>query len=366
MTKKLVLLIHGIRTHALWQELVTDILKEIPDCDVKSLGYGYFDVLRFWFPFFTRNKPIKEIEDQIANIIATYDQETEITIIAHSFGTYAVSKILEKNQFIRLENLLLCGAIVRRDYDWARADDQISNVIINDHGAKDVWPVLAKAASWFYGAIGTYGAKKFQVEDRLHPFRHSDYFDRAFIKKYWRPLISDGVMASTDYELDKLKSPWWFFLFEFPWKWAIVIALLFGMNMAFPKIQTETVRSAHAFISNHSVVEAEHNKILKLRSNFKQRPGCHRPPIKRVRQACVQPNDKLKPINIGGDGLVIRSGPSTSCAGVLGNNMLPGKIAELYQVLPKWYYIKLLSADANGHSTEGWAYRRYLDMVKCP
>ena len=357
MAQKLVLLVHGIRTHAKWQDVATTILSEIPNCDVRSIGYGYFDVLRFWFPFLTRNKPIATVKNQILGILAQFPSDTEVTIIAHSFGTYTVTRILEETSFLKIENLVLCGAIVSQDYDWARADNQVNGKIVNECGSRDVWPPFAKAASWFYGAIGTYGAKKFQVIDRKHPFGHSDYFSKDFIKQYWKPIVESGEIKNAEYPGEKTNNPAWFYFFEFPWKWALVALLVFAINAFFPGIQHSAVMQSHDLISSHPALLAAHLPT--------QRKGCQRPTIQITGQFCATPNERLRNVDQGGEGLVIRSGPSTVCAGVLGRDIFPGEKVEVLEVARKWYYVRKKNLDGQASPTEGWAHRSYLNQTPC-
>lgn len=105
---EVVLLIHGIRTRANWQPMVERVLREIPHIvEVYPIKYGYFDAFRFWCPVLTRTGPIDFVHRQI-EIVQTRHPGTRISIVAHSFGTYAISRILRRsgsscrqNQYVR-------------------------------------------------------------------------------------------------------------------------------------------------------------------------------------------------------------------------------------------------------------------------
>jgi hypothetical protein len=56
---QLVLLIHGIRTHAEWQEMVRNVLQRDGKTHVVPIKYGFLDALRFWCPIVTRRVAIK-------------------------------------------------------------------------------------------------------------------------------------------------------------------------------------------------------------------------------------------------------------------------------------------------------------------
>jgi hypothetical protein len=42
--------------------MVSIILEEIPGTKVPPLSYGRFDAIRFWFPFGTREAPVKKLQ----------------------------------------------------------------------------------------------------------------------------------------------------------------------------------------------------------------------------------------------------------------------------------------------------------------
>ena len=89
-----VLLIHGIRTQAEWQQTVVRQFKANPTIRVIPTRYEFFDIVRFLIPLdFVRRKPI----ERIASIIRTEQQRSEkVSVIAHSFGTFIISKIFRK------------------------------------------------------------------------------------------------------------------------------------------------------------------------------------------------------------------------------------------------------------------------------
>ncbi len=176
---EIVLLVHGIRTHANWGAMVRDELEAKPQRVVIPLKYGYFDAFRFWFPFLTRRGAISKVYRRMRAARTKYP-DADLSIIAHSFGTYAVTKILRENADIRLRRLVFCGAIVRSEFDWENIFHRIEYDVVNDCGRRDVWPVLAKSLSWGYGPSGTFGFGTAGVFDRFHNYKHSDYFERNF------------------------------------------------------------------------------------------------------------------------------------------------------------------------------------------
>jgi pimeloyl-ACP methyl ester carboxylesterase len=138
---EVVLLIHGIRDFAEWQDMVSTVLAEIPTTEICPLKYGRFDAFRFWFPIWTREAPVTKL---LWRIRAARDRlpTPQLSVIAHSFGTYAIGKILRENPDIRLHRLILCGAILPSDFRWDQIRRSVETDIINDCGIRDIWPVL--------------------------------------------------------------------------------------------------------------------------------------------------------------------------------------------------------------------------------
>lgn len=159
----------------------------------KPIGFHVFDIFRF---LFGRRRPaIDRVTQQIKNTIAA-NPDAELTIIAHSFGTYVVSRILDEDFGIKLTRLIMCGGIVPRDYRWdkiARFNSQKANAnvdIVNEFSAGDRWPILARHSTYGYGDVGTIGCQDINVRDRRHYIPHSGYLKDTFAKQHWVPFFN--------------------------------------------------------------------------------------------------------------------------------------------------------------------------------
>jgi pimeloyl-ACP methyl ester carboxylesterase len=201
--KTIVVLIHGIRTFAEWQDKVKNEFSQDLNITVIAIGYDYFDLLRFWCPWYFRNAPIRRVEQQLRNITSE-NSHAKLVVVAHSFGTYIISKILKSSPDIRIERLLLCGSIIKTDWRWDLVP-QRPKLILNDVGDRDIFPVLAKATSWGYGASGTFGFKAQEVNDRFHHCKHSDFFELDHIKNYWVPFLKEAHIAQSDYSASRIQ-----------------------------------------------------------------------------------------------------------------------------------------------------------------
>lgn len=217
-----VVLLHGIRTEGAWQEMIATVLRANGTRPI-PLKYGFFDLLRFLTPGL-RERPIRRIHDQLMNI-KDRNPHLDLVVVAHSFGTYIITRLLRAHPYLRLKRLALCGSIVRRDFEWAQIQDRIEEEVLNDCGTHDIWPVLAQSVTWGYGASGTFGFGTFGVRDRYHKYSHSEFFNPDFAKKYWVPFILNGSIADSP---DDIRSPppWWqSALAVFPLRYVILIIL---------------------------------------------------------------------------------------------------------------------------------------------
>lgn len=230
-----VLLIHGIRTQADWQEMVVDVL-EGSTTKVIPIRYGYFDVFRFWFPFKTRSKPINRVEKEIENVKELYPK-ARLSIIAHSYGTYIIGRILHSNFNLNIDKLIFCGSVLKASYSWEEAYRR-GNIkkegIINECGKKDIWPILAKITSWGYGDSGTHGFGCAFVTDRFHNVTHGEYLKRGFVEIYWRPFILNDICESSPFQIPRPPTPWWLSLLGIlPLKTLIISGLIFCTSVPY-------------------------------------------------------------------------------------------------------------------------------------
>ena len=257
---QVVLLIHGIRTEADWGPMVRSKIEVPGQIEVIPIRYGYFDAIRFWFPFWTRNKPIERVYKEIRVALQKYRRshpDAKLSIIAHSFGTYIVGEILKRGFDLQFHRLILCGSVLPQDFPWEQYQGRFDDdKVVNECGKSDIWPVLAQSASWGYGASGTHGFGAVLVKDRFHAGGHGQYFKPEFVEKYWEPFIRRGEYKGTEYEVKMPPTPWWISLLGIlPLKWVILTVLILSMCFSFNTLLR------NAFTAGPSVVSgAKENK----------------------------------------------------------------------------------------------------------
>jgi pimeloyl-ACP methyl ester carboxylesterase len=221
--KCLVLLVHGIRTQAEWQPMVIRALAG-EQFTIIPIKYEYFDAIRFWCPILTRKKILDKVLWKIREAKAQHP-DAALTIIAHSFGTYAVHHLLNHHPDIRCKRLILCGGIIPRDFRWDRLPHRPD--IINECGSRDIWPIMAECMTWGYGASGVFGFGTPGIIDRFHDIDHSDYLKREFVEKFWRPWVHDGTMTPSDYENTLPPTALWRSLLTLlPLRWVVLVLFI--------------------------------------------------------------------------------------------------------------------------------------------
>lgn len=201
----IIALVHGIRTEGIWQEFFVAELAKISDARVVPLGYGLFDTLRFLCPIGTRSKPISKMLLELRTL-KSQNPDAHISIVAHSFGTYIVSKILDDATDLEFHRLQLCGAVVDQNFRWDKVISRVKGAVVNDVGSRDRYPALAKSCSWGFGAAGTFGFKNAIVQDRYFDYGHSDFFTAKHMRRYWFPYLLDGQIVASAFGKQRQQS----------------------------------------------------------------------------------------------------------------------------------------------------------------
>jgi len=209
-----VILIHGIRTMALWQNEIRKTL-EGEGFKVEPTNYGRFNLLRFLCPgTFFRWPIVKDITQQVRDIAAR--SPAPCSIIAHSFGTFLVAGILQTAPELTFCRIIFCGSVVRHRFRVSDYDHRFEGELINEVGTKDIWPVLAETSTTGYGSAGTYGFRRSGVRDRWHNGKtHSAFLTPDFCEIYWVPYLRDGAIIEDAPEaqpppLGGYSCLWWF------------------------------------------------------------------------------------------------------------------------------------------------------------
>lgn len=190
-----IVLIHGIRDFALWQVSIGETLKKAGFV-VEHANYGRFNLIEFLTPIpYFRKKAIERVEHQL-RIVRDKHKDADISLIAHSFGTYVAAHILSKAFDWRFHRIILCGSVLWRHYPFEHTKGRFTDPILNDVGSRDIWPAFAESITFGYGSIGTYGFLGPYVYDRWHNGAYHGYFlTSEFCETFWVPFLRDGTEA---------------------------------------------------------------------------------------------------------------------------------------------------------------------------
>jgi pimeloyl-ACP methyl ester carboxylesterase len=187
---KVVMSLHGIKTRGVWQK---DLAPELAlgGYIPYVLDYGDFGALKL-----IRSR---QLDKKVEWLVKEYDRisadskSERPSLIAHSFGTLQVSRLLEKYDHVVFDKIILAASIIDNDYPWPHMlDAQRVNWVVNDYGGQDIWPKIAR---WFVPNAGKSGAEPFSKRHRAlhqveHPHHgHSDYFSLGNFRKNWVPTL---------------------------------------------------------------------------------------------------------------------------------------------------------------------------------
>jgi pimeloyl-ACP methyl ester carboxylesterase len=212
-----VLLIHGIQTDGAWHQLVQKEVGSLPHTNVIGLGYDVVSPLQLALPF--RGTPVDKIKQDIRDA-RRQEPLAKFVVIAHSFGSYILSRILPKSTDIEFEKIILCGCIIPINFPWGHYTRGMSpKSVINDVGTRDFYPVMATFTTFGYGSSGRKGFQNPHIKDRYFNYGHSDFFDSKYkhIETYWKPFIADGSIIESDWDQSKPKTALGILMLCHPW-----------------------------------------------------------------------------------------------------------------------------------------------------
>jgi hypothetical protein len=224
----LVILIHGINTRALWFGTVAPTLTKA-GFTVSTIGYGRFGILRFLLPIAAfRRAAADRVSKKIRGAIEIH-KPRKLSVIAHSFGSYIVARILETEFDRHWDRIIFCGSVIREDFPLEQYLTRFQPPILNEIGTRDIWPAIAAAVTWGYGSVGSHGFQSPAVSERWHSgFAHSDFLTPAFCTKFWVPFLREGTVVEAD--RPSALPRWVNILTTLPLRWIISASLAVALS----------------------------------------------------------------------------------------------------------------------------------------
>ena len=192
----IVVLVHGIRDFALWQSEIRASLRQA-GLKVVLTSYGRLDLISFLLPIpLFRNLVVEKIRTQVRTI-RLQNPDARISIIAHSFGTYIMSRIMAEDFDISFFRVVFCGGVFSQRISFEQFSNRFQPPILNEVGSQDFWPAIADSITWGFGSSGTFGDRLPLFEDRLHnEAGHSYFLRRDFCDEFWVPFLQEGRIVS--------------------------------------------------------------------------------------------------------------------------------------------------------------------------
>ncbi|MFV8801831.1 DUF6932 family protein [Yersinia sp. LJYL362] len=202
--------IHGIMTHAEWNANLIPIASS-QGWIVAPYIYGYTtpDIL---LNKGKRKEAVDAFRDWIYSIKQDFCQNGEqISVIAHSFGTYLVGAYLdgfEEFPPVNFNTLILTGSILNEDYDWESCAGYKVARVRNEIAPNDQWVswMQRKPSEWLGldPLFGQAGTKGFTSQSRIltQPtnkiFDHNNVIKKDVITSMWMPFLSSNKYAAEE------------------------------------------------------------------------------------------------------------------------------------------------------------------------
>lgn len=195
--RKALITVHGIRTYAEWNSEVAHIASS-NGWIFAPFTFGHFTVAQLASAK-ERAAIVDLFRSHIHGIFDRYG--CDVSVIAHSFGTYVVMKYLLGFDIppVSLDTLILTGAIIDKKFDIDLLRGKAA-VVLNEVAPNDDVVKWARAATaWKDQLVGEAGAVGFTKQAARLDQRKSDIFDhnnvikRDVIVARWMPLLEAGV-----------------------------------------------------------------------------------------------------------------------------------------------------------------------------
>lgn len=198
--QKTLVTIHGIRTQAEWNSEVS-LIASLNGWVVAPFQYGYVDVDVFMNRY-QRNEIVDRFRDHVFELSHSFDLKN-ISIIAHSFGTYIITRYLLgfDDPPVQFDTVILCGAIIDPYLDIERFRKR-AGIICNEVAPNDEWASWAKVANFgvdeFFGDAATAGFKTRSerlIQRSAQIFTHNNVIRRDVVVQRWMPILELNVGA---------------------------------------------------------------------------------------------------------------------------------------------------------------------------
>lgn len=199
--RKVLVTIHGIRTHAEWNSEVT-LLASANGWIVAPFYYGYVQP-----SVFASTAKRQEIVENFRSFLSDVTMITGckwVSVLAHSFGTYVAMKYIDGWEYppVIFDTVILTGAIISENYDFTSLNGKVAH-LVNEIAPNDEWVEWAKIANLkrdpLFGGAGKNGFKYVGTRLTQHHseiFSHTNVIKRDVIASRWLPALEANFGAA--------------------------------------------------------------------------------------------------------------------------------------------------------------------------
>jgi pimeloyl-ACP methyl ester carboxylesterase len=166
-----------------------------------------------------RNKVVDDFREWIYDLSKRY--EHNISIIAHSFGTYIIGAYLEgfeEKEFppVSFDSIILTGSILNSNFDWEKHRGRSVGRIYNNIAPNDEFVKYMPKNDWkkiigmspLFGQAGVYGFTQItnMLTQSTNPiFSHTNTIRRDIIESKWMPFIKANKNSCYNDFVDLMK-----------------------------------------------------------------------------------------------------------------------------------------------------------------
>ncbi|PKG38002.1 response regulator [Psychromonas sp. Urea-02u-13] len=196
--------IHGIMTFGEWQ---TDFDNHLIDKNRNEIihvkfQYNFFPIISFLIPYF-RKTEVNSFVKELLDLQSQYPN-SEVDVIAHSFGTYILKQAAEEMSLISSPNFnrfILCGSVLKPKFPFSDLINKYTlNGILNECALSDFPLILSHSVAWGLGMGGRVGFKGTYVDAVKNQYReggHSSFFNKKTFDE-WLLYLDTGITAGHD------------------------------------------------------------------------------------------------------------------------------------------------------------------------
>jgi hypothetical protein len=188
----LILLLHGIRTPGDWMRDFMEYGFQLGTIAIRQVGFQRVSSFEF-----ALKRDFSKVENLIlSQINHALDKfpHAQVSFICHSFGSKLLASIVEKiNPRRHIHAVIFLGGVCPQSDGLSVSSN--CDILINDCGNKDVWPIIAHIVNnRHYEYTGYYGFRGSFAFDRYFMCDHGGYLTKEHFNNNIVPIFRHKVV----------------------------------------------------------------------------------------------------------------------------------------------------------------------------